>query len=97
MKPSPLSRLETHCPSDPRRGPLDIEVYADDWEAFEVERARVMEEIAESEAEDEGDEAAIDRLGRLEDERDAALEAFERAVEPYLKFGFTKRKRRVAA
>lgn len=97
MKPSPLPCSETYCPSDPRRGALDIEVYADHWEAFEIERARVMAEVAESEAEESSDEQAKSRLEQLEDERDAALEAFERAVEPYLRFGFAKKKRRVAA
>ena len=94
MKPSPLPCLE-FLPSYPTSGGLDLEVYADAWAELETERARVMAEEAESEA--EGDEAAIDRLGNLEDERDAALEAFERAVEPYLRFGLPKRKKRVAA
>ena len=96
MKPSPLPCLE-FLPSYPASGGLDLEVYADAWAELETERARVMAEDAESEDEDEGDDEAKARLEQLEDERDAALEAFERAVEPYLRFGLPKRKKRVAA
>ena len=95
MKPSPLPRLELHLPCYPAHGSLDLEVYADAWRELESERARVM---AEDETEENGDEEARERLERLEDERDAALEAFERAVEPYLRFRIPKtKKKRVAA
>ena len=93
MKPSPLPCLELSLPSDPASGGLDLEVYADAWQELETEWARVMAE----EVETEGDDEVKERLEQLEDERDAALAAFERAVEPYLRFSLPKRKKRVAA
>ena len=96
MKGSPLPYRESPLPSYPSSGGLDLEVYADAWAELETERARVMAD--EGEVEDERDEDGFERLERLEDERDAAFEAFERAVEPYLRLRLPKaKKRRVAA
>ena len=76
------------------RAHLDLEVYSDAWELEQIARAQYLEDCAEEASEQHSDEAAFERLGQLEQERDATLERFERAAEPYFRVRPLKRPRR---